>query len=197
MNKNLKEWDICIPHEKLDVARAIFDNDARFEQAPAAPPLFESLRHVRPTFMLKGVKFVFILVSASDHFIDPDCCELSRHGLPYPKMRHFARSLLALQNGADLCDFIDGMDLDRAWGESNLDFDDLQVQGLKFTKQQNAIFRKNGLGSFQLNHDYRSFWNKQVDEKEKRIEPMKKGRYKTQWRRIKNDMDPRLRDKFI
>lgn len=149
--------------------------------------------------MLKGVEFVFILVSASDHFVDPspNCCELSRHGIPYPKIHNFGRSLLVLQNGADLCDFIDGMDLDREWGESNLDFDNLQVDGLNFTNERNAVFKEKGLGSFQLNRDYRSFWNRQVDEKEKRIEPMKKGRYKTRWRRIKNDLDPRLRDRRI
>ena len=194
-----EEWDICVPDEKLDSARIIFEDDIRFEQAPRAPPLFESLRHTRPTFILKGVNFVFILVPASDHFIDPspDCCELSREGIPYPKIHRFARSLLVLQHKSNLCDFVDGMDLDKEWGESNLDFDDLQLKGLEFTKEQNAVLEKKGLGYIKLGVDYRSMWNRAVDEKEKRIEPMKKGRYKTRWRRIKNDMDPRLRDRHI
>lgn len=177
----------------------IFENDARFEQAPPAPLLLQSLRHTRPTFILKGVYFVFILVPASDYFIDPspDCCELSIKGIPYPKIHLFARSLLVLQNESDLCDFIDGMDLDRDWGESNLDFDNLQHKGLEFTRKQNAVFENMGLGSLRLDVNYRSMWNVEVDEKEKRIEPIKKGRYKTRWRRIKNDRDPRLRDRHI
>ncbi|KAJ0116950.1 hypothetical protein J7T55_003364 [Diaporthe amygdali] len=193
------EWDICVPDEKLDDATVIFENDARFERATPAPLLLESLRHTRPTFVLKGVDFVFILVPASDYFIDPspDCCELSNKGIPYPKMPQFARSLLVLQNTSDLCDFIDGMDLDRTWGESNVDFDDLQLKGLEFTRERNAEFEKLDLGKFKLDVDYRSMWNRIVDEKEKRIEPMKKGRYKTRWRRVKNDMDPRLKERPI
>lgn len=139
--------------------------------------------------------FAFILVPASDHFVDPSCYELSRQGIPYSKIHHFARSLLVLQNGADLCDFFDGMDLDKEWGESHLDFDNLRIEGLKYTTHRNAVLKEKSIGSLQLNRDYRSYWNTQVDEKEKRIEPMRKGRYKTQWRRIKNDIDPRLRDR--
>jgi hypothetical protein len=174
----------------------IFEHDARFQKAPPAPPLRKSLRHTRPTFLLKGVYFVFILVPASDYFLDPSpgCCEFSITGIPYPKMHHFARSLLVLQNASDLCDFIDGMNLDKEWGESNLDFEGLQHKGLEFTRKQNAVFKKMGLGSLRLDVDYRSMWNTKVDEKEKRIEPMKRGRYKTRWRLIKNDSDPRLRD---
>lgn len=193
------EIDFCVPDEKLDIARTIFDNDARFEQAPPAPFLFECLRHIRPTFRLKGVNLVFILVPGSDYFINPspECCELSIHGIPYPKIHHFARSLLVLQNGSDLEDFIDGMDLDMAWAEANVDFDDLQLKGLEFTKERNAEFKERDCGSFSMNIDYRSEWNSIVDEKDRRIESMKKGRYKTRWRPIKNDIDPRLRDRRI
>ncbi|KAG8158224.1 hypothetical protein KVR01_011985 [Diaporthe batatas] len=193
------EIDICIPDEALDNARVMFENDARFEEAPPAPPLMTSLRHTRPTFLMKGVYFVFILIPASDYFIDPspDCCELSLKGIPYPKPHHFARSLLVLQNPSDLCDFIDGMDLDKDWGESNLNFDELQQKGIEFSRRQNDVREQMGLGplSLKLDVDYRAMWNTEVDEKEKRIEPMKKGRYKTRWRRIKNDMDPRLKDR--
>lgn len=70
-----KEWDICIPDEKLDTAQAIFDNDIRFEQAVPPPLLSKSLRHIRTTFILKNVEFVFILVPASDHFVNLICYE--------------------------------------------------------------------------------------------------------------------------
>lgn len=146
---------------------------------------------------MKGVCFYFILIPASDYFIDPslDCCELSIKGIPYPKIHLFARSLLVLQYPSNLCDFIDGQDLDKEWGESNLDFDELQQKGLEFTRKQNDVLEQMGLGSLNLDVDYRTMWNIEVDEKEKRIEPMKKGRYKTRWRRIKNDRDPRLKDR--
>ncbi|POS81525.1 hypothetical protein DHEL01_v200098 [Diaporthe helianthi] len=130
----------------------------RVSNAPPAPFLFECLRHIRPTFRLKGVNLVFILVPGSDYFINPspECCELSIHGIPYPKIHHFARSLLVLQNGSDLEDFIDGMDLDMAWAEANVDFDDLQLKGLEFTKERNAEFKERDCGSFSMNIDYRT-----------------------------------------
>lgn len=192
-----KEWDICVPDKKLDDATFIFENDARFEQAPPTPLRYQSFLHLRPTFIFEGVDLVFILVPASDYFIEPSpaCCELSNKGIPYPKMREFARSLVVLQNRSDLGDFIDGMNLDKEWGEANVDFDDLQLKGLESTREWNAEFEKRGLGYLRPDVNYRNMWNTVVDEKERRIEPMKKGRYKTRWRRIKNDMDPRLKDR--
>lgn len=177
----------------------IFENDARFEEAPPAPPQLKSLRHTRPTFLMKDVYFVFILIPASDYFIDPspDCCELSMKGIPYPKLHLFARSLLVLQNPSNLCDLIDGMDLDKEWGGSNLDFDDLQRKGLEFSRKQDVVLGQMDAGTLNLNVDYRSKWNIEVNEKEKRSESMKKGRYKTRWRRIKNDRDLRTNDRIM
>lgn len=141
--------------------------------------------------------FFFILTPSSQWFIDPrpEYCEMSKTGIPYPRMPQFARSLLLLQNGSDLADFVDGMDLDERWGEENINFDDLQLRGVEFTKAQNAELEAMDLGQFNINVDYRRKWNQVVDNKERRIEPIKKGRYKTTWRRIKNDIDPRQRDR--
>lgn len=111
-------------------------------------------------------------------------------------MPQFARSLLVLQNGADLADFIDGMNLDEAWGEENIDFDDLQEQGLDFSAECNVLFLEDGgLPGLKLDEDYRRRWREIIGGKEGRIEPIKQGRYKTRWRRIKNDIDPRERER--
>lgn len=111
----------------------------------------------------------------------PQHCELSLNGAPYPQMPQFAQSLLVLQKHRDLCDFIDGMNLDESWGEENIDFDDLQVKGSEFTRALNQDLAARGLGSYTVDVDYRRLWNHLASEKEKdrRIEPMKKGRYKT------------------
>ena len=110
-------------------------------------------------------------------------------------MQQFVRSLLLLQDDSDLADFVDGMNLDEEWGEKNIDFDDLQAQGIEFNRVQNAELMANGLSQYNVNVDYRSRWNEVVRSKDGRISPMKRGRYKSRWRRIKNDVDPRQRDR--
>lgn len=154
-----------------------------------------SLRHLNPTFQLKDAIYFFSFTPSSRCFIDPNTenCELSKSGVPYPKMRQFARAILATQNGGNLEDFVDGMDLDEKWGEENIDFDDLQVKGIEFANRLNPELQAANLSQLNVRTDFRKRWNAIVSRKERRIEPIKKGRYKTQWRRIKNDMDPRER----
>ncbi|KAK7422970.1 hypothetical protein QQX98_001260 [Neonectria punicea] len=191
------EWDVCVPAHQHEDAKQIFDNDELYERVKPPPPVPKSLRHLHPTFRLRGVNYYFVLVPSSCCFIDPEMenCDLSKTGIPYPKMPQFARSLLVLQNGSNIADFIDAMNLDEKWGEENIDFDDLQVKGLEFAKTQNLELRAANVPTLNVGTDYRKLWNAIVSEKEGRIEPMKKGRYKTRWRRIKNDIDPRERDR--
>lgn len=112
-------------------------------------------------------------------------------------MRQFARALLVSQNGADIDDFIDGMDLDDAWGEEHLDFDELQVTGLQTTQFWNDDLAIRGTGQFITTINYRKKWSKSVANKNERIDPLMRGRSKTRWRRIKNDMDPRERKRQV
>lgn len=191
---NLKEWDICVPaHQPEQISRG---NDL-YEPVKLPPPVIKSLRHLNPTFQLKDVGYFFLLAPSSRCFINPETenCDISKKGIPYPKMPQFARSLLVLQNGSNIADFIDGMDLDEKWAEENIDFDDLQVKEVEFSKMQNAELQAARLGELNVRINYRELWNAIVSEKKGRIDPMKKGRYKTRWRRIKNDMDPRERDR--
>lgn len=186
-----------MPDEHLATATDLFRHAAaaaaRFAPAKSVPTLDYSLLHARPTFAMAGVCFYFILVPTSDCFVDPrpDQCERSHHqGIPYPQMAQFARSVLVQQNQRCIMnDFIDGMDLDKAWAEAHVDFADLQVRGRAFTEEFNAALAAQGLRTLKLDVDYRSLWNRAVDDKEKRIEPMKKGHYKSRWRQIKNDTD--------
>lgn len=194
---NHKEWGICVPAHQLEDAEQIFEHNHVYERVKSPPPVAKSLRHLNPTFQLKGVGYFFLLTPSSRCFINPETenCDVSKKGIPYPKMPQFAQSLLVLQNGSNIADFVDGMDLDEEWAEENIDFDDLQAKGLEFSRMQNAELQAAELGELNLRTSYRELWNAIVSEKEGRIEPMKKGRYKTRWRRIKNDMDPRERDR--
>lgn len=85
------------------------------------------------------------------------------------------------------------MNLDENWGEDNVDFDDLQAKGMEFTKVINEELLAQDLGEINSKNNYRKLWNDIVRKKEGRTSPIKKGRYKTRWRRVKNDIDPRLR----
>ncbi|KAM0426397.1 hypothetical protein ACHAPT_008443 [Fusarium lateritium] len=191
------EWDICVPTHQLEDAEQMFKSNDLYEPVKSPPPVTKSLRHLNPTFQLRGVDYFFLLTPSSRCFInpEPENCDISKKGIPFPKMPQFARSLLVLQNGSNIADFIDGMDLDEAWGEENIDFDDLQVKGIEFSKKYNTELQAANLGVLNVKIDYRQRWNAIVSAKERRIEPMKKGRYKTRWRRIRKDIDPREMDR--
>lgn len=175
----------------------LFTNSDKYEPAKPCPPGYRSVRYLNPFFHLKGVSFYFLLTPSSRYFFDPrpENCETSK-GVPYPTMPHFAQSLLALQYGPDLADFVDGMNLDKEWGRENIDFADLQVKGMEFARLMNAELVADGrTASFYTDINFQKQWDNVTTTKESRIEPMKQGRYKTRWRRIKNDTDPRERNR--
>lgn len=178
----------------------MFNDAENYKKATPPPPVPNSLRSVCPTFKLQDVSLYILLMPSAWTFIDPrpeTNLEYSRSGLPYPKMPQFARSLLALNNGADTCDFVDGMDLDEQWGEENLDFEELQVSGIQFRHNLSRELETHTGYGVMTDVDFRDVWNHIVQTKPKRIEPLKQGRYKTCWRLIKNDMDPRDWNRLI
>lgn len=207
----MKEWDICVPTDQLAEAGQVFRQaDDYYEPSAPPPPVPKSLRHVSPTFKSREADFHLLLTPSRWQFLDParpgTCIERdSRHGLlPYPRQPHFARALLVLQNGADVADLIDGMDLDAQWGEAHLDFDDLQARALPFLEALNedmmtgGALDRTGLPLLSTNNlDFRRRWNDIVEKKPMRIEPLKQGRYKTPWRRIQDDSDPRTQNRPV
>lgn len=204
----MKEWDICVPTDQLADAEQVFHQaDDKYE--PCAPPLPvpKSLRHVSPTFKSKEADFHLLLTPSRWQFLDPFRPETierdSRSGLlPYPRLPHLARALLVLQNGADVTDLVDGMDLDAQWGEAHLDFDDLQARALPFLEALNEDIKtgahahgRTGLPLLSTNNlDFRKRWNDIAEKKPMRIE---QGQYKTRWRRIQDDSDPRTQNRPV
>ena len=86
-----------------------------------------------------------MLVTASFAHIpcDPGNIEKSKGGLPYPSLVAFAQSLLDAQNGAELEDLMDGMNLSEEWGEQNLELDEeIDVQ---WARGQIARYREAGV----------------------------------------------------
>ncbi|KAK1772854.1 hypothetical protein QBC33DRAFT_575286 [Phialemonium atrogriseum] len=162
------EWDVCVPDEQLDAACHLFETaplNTRFERVASPDPYLLSLRYRFPTFKLKGVIFYFVLAPSSDCFCDPrpQFCERSHMGLPYPKDVYFARSLLVLQNDPDLADFVDAHNSTMEWGENNLNFPELQAQGVEYAFPY----------SLNVNRDFAVMWRRVVEGKEGRIEPLK------------------------
>lgn len=114
--------------------------------------------------------------------------------LPYPKLHVYAQSLIDTQNGVDLEDLIDGMDLTEEWGEQNLDLEGdtdsqwaqergeaLTADGAKFTViNPNAVPR-------------RQYWQESVRNKKRRLGwKYSPEMYATRFRRH-GSKDPRLR----
>ena len=96
--------------------------------APARPsPMIDTHRllHIFPRFKHIGtIDFWLILPASYAHVsCEPSAIEKSLGGLPYPNLKNYAESLLDSQNGVDLEDLIDGMDLSEQWGEENIDLD--------------------------------------------------------------------------
>ncbi|KAH6848026.1 hypothetical protein B0I37DRAFT_376472 [Chaetomium sp. MPI-CAGE-AT-0009] len=200
------EWDLCVPDDKLEEARQLllsFADGAKYEVAQGPSPVPWSRRHTFPCFRLKGYNFWFILSPSSDCFVDPSIpshVEKSRNGVPYAALVQFGRSLLLQQLVADIADFIDGMDLTVDWGAANIGFETLQEESIAFMERRNKLaMADDGRHGFLSLQPLRQLWDEMASKeaKERRIEPMKQGRYFTRWRRIKSPGDPRTKDRPV
>lgn len=91
------------------------------------------------------------------------------------------------------------MDLDIEWGERNIGFDTLQDESVKFAKLRDTRLNSHNCGSGFSPQVMERIWRERAssEAKERRIEPMKKGRYFTRWRRIKSPEDPRTKDRPV
>jgi hypothetical protein len=100
---------------------------------------------------------------------------------------------------ADIADLVDGMDLDIEWGMRNIGFDTLQAQSIEFVEHQNRLLTSHGEAGGLSIQDMEKIWRESAskDAKERRIEPMKQGRYFTRWRNIKYPEDPRTKDRPV
>ncbi|KAK4245074.1 hypothetical protein C7999DRAFT_16707 [Corynascus novoguineensis] len=201
-----REWDLCIPDEKIEEAKTLLlspNDSTKYEAATPPPPVPWSRRHMFPCLRLKGFNFWFILVPSSDCLVDPsvpDHVERSRSGVPYASLVQFARSLLVQQLRHDVADLVDGMNLDVDWGMQHVDFDALQKESAKFIDLRNRRVKEAGDGhGFCSPKNMERLWRDLANEeaKERRIEPMKKSRYLTRWQRIKDPRDPREKDRPV
>ncbi|KAK4235158.1 hypothetical protein C8A03DRAFT_46646 [Achaetomium macrosporum] len=201
------EWDLCVPDDQLEAAAGTLLSDgdgAKYEVAKPPPPVPGSLRHTFRCFQLRGYNFWFLLVPSSDCFVDPSVpehIESSRNLVPYASLVQFARSLLVQQLTADLADLVDGMDLDVEWGEQHIGFKTLQEASANFIGLRNRRVSASGGDDYgRLSpKGMEALWREiaSKEEKAKRIEPMKQGRYFTRWRSYKYPQDPRIRDRPV
>ncbi|KAK4140346.1 uncharacterized protein C8A04DRAFT_32162 [Dichotomopilus funicola] len=128
---------------------------------------------------------------------NPDLCEKSHSGIPYPKLEPFARSLLGTQNYSDLEDLIDAMDLTAEWGNEHLPLDDPPDR--EYLEKKNAMFEAalpedlpgGRLGLLSLSPRPRREWEKMVRGKQRRIgDETPRERFITRFRKV-GSSDPR------
>ncbi|KAL2131436.1 hypothetical protein VTI74DRAFT_5105 [Chaetomium olivicolor] len=196
------EWDLCVPDDKLDEAQHLLLSSAQYETVTPPPSVPGSLRHTFPCMRLEGYNFWIILVPSSDCFVDPssaDHVEKSHNGVPYASLAQFARSVLVQQQLADIGDLIDGMDLDMEWGKRNIGFEKLQEESVKFAELRTQRLTSCGYSGGLSPQDMARMWQESASKeaKERRIEPLKQGRYFTRWRSINRPEDPRTRDRPV
>ncbi|KAK4100773.1 hypothetical protein N658DRAFT_507453 [Parathielavia hyrcaniae] len=191
------EWDFCVPDDKLATACQLLldaqhDGNEKYKIDKPPPPVPPSVRHTFPSFRRKCYNFWFILTPSSDCFVDPSLeahVERSKNGVPYASLIQFARSLLIQQRGSDRADFIDGMNLDIEWGQASDEFVKLKNHRLKDDGYSG------GLSPQPLEDRWREIASSEA--KQRRIEPLKQGRYFTRWRIIKSPKDPRTKDRPV
>ncbi|KAK3328569.1 hypothetical protein B0T19DRAFT_401316 [Cercophora scortea] len=220
------EWDVCVPDDKLESARCLFDASAVqeghqtsgdvkssngtnleadnesaaldpkriYEVAKPPPSIDGSLRHTYPCFHLQGFSFYFVLVPSSGSLIDPSSpegIELTKKGVPYPKITPMARSLIIQGQWSDLCDLIDGVNLDVDWGLENFNFDELLAESVELAHKRNEVLARLGHQGRMHVQDLERRWRLEASDeaKEKRIDEIKKGRYVTKWRPKKSPQD--------
>ncbi|KAH9882394.1 hypothetical protein J1614_000630 [Plenodomus biglobosus] len=120
-----RDWEVCVPTEKLREASALLDSVDTYETYPPRPPDLGSLLHTFPRFKVVGKALCFTLIPSDDAHIDciPPNIERSQMGLPYPTLEMFAQSLLDTNDMVALTDLIDGMDLTEQWGLEHLKLD--------------------------------------------------------------------------
>lgn len=152
-----------------------------------------------------------VLIPSSDCYVDPsnpDHVEKSKNGIPYASLVQFARSLVIQQLTHDIADFVDGMDLTVEWGEKNIGLEALQADSPAFRESCYQRARRYdelhpdqaGLGGIERSSvNLEQLWAKIASQeaKERRIEPLKQGRYLTRWRRVNQPEDPRTRDRPV
>ncbi|KAK3389976.1 hypothetical protein B0H63DRAFT_446134 [Podospora didyma] len=134
--------EICVPDDFFGVAKDLFDSNSAFEKGPAGPePTRQKpLTHTYPSYVHCELKKLFRLMPCSEFNFKSDLAERivrDKHGVPFPALDTFARSLVDNQQFADLEDLIDGMDLDDAWAEVFLDLD--RVDAAYFQARNKAI----------------------------------------------------------
>ncbi|CAD6569953.1 MAG: hypothetical protein ASARMPRED_003330 [Alectoria sarmentosa] len=123
----MDEWNICVPTEMVVLATDALQahSDRFYPFRPSAMYRPGSAKHHFPRFKFVNTALFFVLVPAQDCHVPckPVNFELGQTGMPFPKLDVFAQSLLDTNNGVDLEDLVDGMNLSMEWGEENLDLD--------------------------------------------------------------------------
>ncbi|KAK3308353.1 uncharacterized protein B0T15DRAFT_105873 [Chaetomium strumarium] len=192
-----QDWEVAVPDELFHKAKVLFSESPQYELLKPAMPQPRSLIHTYPLFKLKGAGFSFFLVPASEPHVscEPAVCERSHNGIPYPKLEHFAQSLLDTQKYADLEDLVDGMDLDEAWGEANLQLDQVPSD---YINHKNTLICQSLPGlpglvaSLSTIPDARREWMRTVQGKRSRMVPKyPHEKYATRFR-LKGSPDPRM-----
>ncbi|KAI2601793.1 hypothetical protein GGR54DRAFT_626957 [Hypoxylon sp. NC1633] len=205
------DWHVCVPNDQFSDASAIFTRRCdTYEPGAKILPQIRSLLHTYPRFKQKGVNFSFYIMPAFEYFIhdlDETMIERSKNDVPYPKLEHFAQSLVSTQRWPELAQLIDGMDLDEEWGTAHLHLGMPSQAEREYVEQKNIQYKSvqdqfpnSNLRIGTLSKtpmDRTEKWKALVGAKGSRIGlHLPKERYATQFRR-KGSQDPRLRDRAV
>ena len=182
---------LCVPDDQHKKAIDLFNarNTILKPFRPSPMGGVGNLLRTFPRFKVVGQSDFWIIVTASFANIpcEPANIVKSIGGLPYPELSVYAQSLLDTQNGTDLEELIDGMDLSQEWGEENLDLDgSIDVEWTRRRKDAVQAFGGNPifLGLSTAPKQRRSIWQASVLRKGARMGLKKPAAvYATRWRR--------------
>jgi hypothetical protein len=128
-----------------------------------------TINHTYPRYKFVAIRPSFKVIPDLEYYFTciPSNIQYSPFSLlPFPTASAFAQALLGGYRLGDLEDFIDGLNLDEAWGEQDLDLDSYTDS----TRMRDAAKRE-GVEDVLLcgRHMKREIWRRQVGAKQKRM----------------------------
>lgn len=197
VNANVKKkygiWEICTPVDSVIRAQDLFrSHPNQFNISdPIQPSQIRSMIHTYDVFGIKDSIHSFVIVPDFDvHLV----CQQSNivrslRGLPYPSLSSFAQSCIDRYDSLELCDLVDGANLNEAWGEQHLDLEgvhDVEWTRAMTLRKRATVGNPHGISDWRVRpRSKRELWQSMVRTKAERLDDSHPAtRYITQYRHI-------------
>ncbi|KAK3686140.1 hypothetical protein B0T22DRAFT_492931 [Podospora appendiculata] len=181
------EWDVCVPDDKLENARLLFDPCDRQERPKTS-------NDAKSSSMKLGVDNDSAALDCNRIYEvakpPPVRAGSLRHIYPCFHLQGFSFYFILVPSSGCLIDHSSPEYIEK-WGLENFNFNELQAESVELANKQNEVLERLGHQGQMYVQDLGRRWRLEASDeaKEKRIDEVKKGRYVTKWRSKKSPRD--------